>query len=88
MQLSTGLRRELHRMFNAVQPGSTLRRTPPRAAEDESWNLLRAALAFHLDEQGNLEECLEVRGATLCVDLEPGVYHRFSRSSPTTVVTK
>ncbi|HEX3773487.1 MAG TPA: WbuC family cupin fold metalloprotein [Polyangiaceae bacterium] len=80
----------LHRMFNAVQPGSYI--APHRHLEppkDESWIVLRGALAFFtFDEQGVIEECLEVRAGSdvFGVDLEPGVYHTFFALEPGTVV--
>ncbi|MET0792255.1 MAG: WbuC family cupin fold metalloprotein, partial [Polyangiaceae bacterium] len=51
--------------------------------------VLRGALAFFtFDEQGRVEECLEVRagGPVFGVDLEPGVYHTFVALEPDTVV--
>ncbi len=80
----------LHRMFNAVQPDSYIpphrHSNPPK---DESWIVLRGALAFFtFDDQGAIDECLEVRagGDVFGVDLEPGVYHTFFALEPDTVV--
>lgn len=80
----------LHRMLNAVQPGSYIpphrHLDPPKA---ESWIVLRGALAFFtFDDQGNIEACLEIRadGDVFGVDLEPGVYHTFLALEPDTVV--
>jgi cupin fold WbuC family metalloprotein len=80
----------LHRMFNAVQPGSYIpphrHWDPPKA---ESWLVLRGALAFFtFDAQGAITECLEIRadGEIFGVDLEPGVYHTFFALEPDTVV--
>ena len=80
----------LHRMFNAVQPDSYI---PPHRHSDppkaESWIVLRGALAFFtFDDQGTIEQCLEIRagGAIFGVDLEPGVYHTFFALEPDTVV--
>ncbi|HET7538366.1 MAG TPA: WbuC family cupin fold metalloprotein [Polyangiaceae bacterium] len=80
----------LHRMFNAVQPGSYIpphrHWDPPKA---ESWLVLRGALAFFtFDDQGLITECLEIRadGEIFGVDLEPGVYHTFFALEPDTVV--
>lgn len=77
-------------MFNAVQPGSYI---PPHRhldpPKDESWIVLRGALAFFtFDEEGSVGECLEVRadGDVFGVDLEPGVYHTFLALEPDTVV--
>ena len=80
----------LHRMFNAVQPGSYI---PPHRhldpPKDEAWIVLRGALAFFTFEtDGAVRECVEVRaGAEVFgVDLEPGVYHTFLALEPDTVV--
>ena len=80
----------LHRMFNAVQPDSYI---PPHRHSDppkaESWIVLRGALAFFtFDDQGTIDECLEIRagGEIFGVDLEPGVYHTFFALEPDTVV--
>src|SRR6478752_7781136 len=80
----------LHRMFNAVQPGSYI---PPHRHSDppkaESWIVLRGALAFFtFDDRGAITECLEIRagGEIFGVDLEPGVYHTFLALEPDTVV--
>jgi cupin fold WbuC family metalloprotein len=80
----------LHRMFNAVQPGSYIaphrHLDPPK---DESWIVLQGALAFFtFDEHGKIEECREVRAGSdvFGVDLEPGVYHSFFALEPDTVV--
>jgi len=80
----------LQRMFNAVQPGSYIpphrHLDPPKA---ESWVVLRGALAFFtFDDQGAIDECLEIRagGEIFGVDLEPGVYHTFYALEPDTVV--
>jgi cupin fold WbuC family metalloprotein len=80
----------LHRMFNAVQPGSYIpphcHSQPPKA---ESWIVLRGALAFFtFDDRGAISECLEIRagGEIFGVDLEPDVYHTFFALEPDTVV--
>jgi cupin fold WbuC family metalloprotein len=80
----------LHRMFNAVQPGSYIpphrHLDPPKA---ESWLVVRGSLAFFtFDEQGNIQECLAISAAgdVFGVDLEPGVYHTFLALEPDTVV--
>jgi cupin fold WbuC family metalloprotein len=80
----------LHRMFNAVQPDSYIaphrHLDPPK---DESWIVLRGALAFFtFGDQGAIEECLEVRadGDVFGVDLVPGVYHSFFALEPDTLV--
>jgi cupin fold WbuC family metalloprotein len=51
--------------------------------------VLQGALAFFtFDEQGAIEECLEVRAgsAVFGVDLMPGVYHALYALEPDTVV--
>lgn len=80
----------LHRMFNAVQPGSYIpphrHLDPPKA---ESWIVLRGRLAFFtFNDEGGIEECLEIcaGGDIFGVDLEPGVYHTFLALEPDTVV--
>jgi len=80
----------LHRMFNAVQPGSYIaphrHLDPPK---DESWIVLRGSLAFFtFDDQGTIVQCLEIsaNGSVFGVDLEPGVYHSFFALEPDTVV--
>ena len=80
----------LHRMLNAVQPGSYIpphrHLEPPKA---ESWIVLRGALAFFtFDDAGQIEQCREIRagGEVFGVDLEPGVYHSFFALEPDTVV--
>ena len=80
----------LQRMFNAVQPGSYIaphrHLDPPK---DESWIVLRGALAFFtFDEHGTIQDCLEIRagGDVFGVDLEPGVYHSFYALEADTVV--
>ena len=77
-------------MFNAVQPDSYIpphrHLDPPKA---EAWIVLRGSLAFFtFDDQGEIEECVEVRagGDVFGVDLEPGVYHTFFALEPDTVV--
>ena len=80
----------LQRMFNAVQPDSYI---PPHRhldpPKDESWVVLRGALAFFtFDDEGAITECLEIRagGEIFGVDLAPGVYHTFFALEPDTVV--
>jgi cupin fold WbuC family metalloprotein len=80
----------LHRMLNAVQPGSYIaphrHLDPPK---DESWIVLQGALAFFaFDEHGAIVDSLEVRAGSdvFGVDLEPGVYHSFFALEPDTVV--
>lgn len=80
----------LNRMFNAMQPGSYV---PPHRHLDppkqEAWIVLRGAVAFFtFDDDGNIEQCVEVRagGDIFGVDLEPGVYHTLFAIEPDTVV--
>ena len=80
----------LHRMFNAVQPGSYIpphrHLDPPKA---ESWLVLRGSFAFFtFSDAGEIQDCLELRagGDVFGVDLEPGVYHTFAALEPNSVV--
>lgn len=80
----------LHRMFNAIQPGSYI--TPHRhlsPPKDEAWIVLQGALAFFtFDDAGKIETVAEVRanGEVFGVDLEAGVYHGLYATEPDTVV--
>jgi len=80
----------LHRMFNAIQPGSYI--APHRHFEppkDEAWIVLQGALAFFtFDDRGNLETVAEIRAHSeiFGVDLEAGVYHALYALEPDTVV--
>ena len=80
----------LHRMFNAIQPGSYIaphrHLDPPK---DEAWIVLQGALAFFtFDEAGALETVAEIRAQSevFGVDLEAGVYHALYALEPDTVV--
>ena len=80
----------LHRMFNAIQPGSYIaphrHLSPPK---DEAWIVLQGALAFFtFDAAGKLETIAEVRANSevFGVDLEAGVYHALYALEPDTVV--
>ncbi len=80
----------MHRMLNAVQPGSYVRphrhRDPPKA---EAWIVLRGAVVFFaFHDDGRLMECLklEASGDPGGVDLVPGIYHTFAALEPDTVI--
>ena len=80
----------LHRMLNAVQPGSYIRPhrhlDPPKA---EAWILLRGAAAFFtFEDDGRVRDCvhLDAKGDLFGVDLVPGVYHSFIALEPDTVL--
>lgn len=80
----------LHRMFNAIQPGSYARPhrhlDPPKA---EAWIVLRGRLLFvsFLDD-GSVEQAivLEAGGEHFGVDLVPGRYHTIAALEPDTVI--
>ena len=72
---------KIHRMFNAMQPGSYIQPHrhlfPPKA---ESVIVLQGAiLAFIFNDQGQIEEVHRVAAgsSTIGIDSEPGVYHTF-----------
>lgn len=80
----------LHRMFNAVQPGSYLRPhrhiDPPKA---EVFLVLQGALAMIVfEDDGRVRECfrLEAGGERFGVDLGPGLYHSFFALEPDTLL--
>jgi cupin fold WbuC family metalloprotein len=80
----------LHRMFNAVQPGSYLRPhrhiDPPKA---EVFLVLRGALAmFVFEDDGRVRDCfkLEANGERFGVDLAPGLFHSFLALEPDTLL--
>jgi cupin fold WbuC family metalloprotein len=80
----------VHRMLNAVQPGSYVRPhrhlDPPKA---EACIVLRGAAAFlAFDDEGRLRECLrlEAGGDRVGIDLMPGVYHTVAALAPDTVI--
>ncbi len=80
----------LHRMLNAVQPGSYIRPhrhlTPPKA---ESFVVLRGALAFFtFEESGAVRDSvrLEAGESPFGVDLSPGLYHAFVALAPDTLI--
>lgn len=72
---------KIHRMFNAMQPGSYIQPHrhlfPPKA---ESVIVLKGAiLAFIFNDRGEIKEVHRVAAssATIGIDSEPGVYHTF-----------
>lgn len=80
----------LHRMLNAVQPGSYVRPhrhlDPPKA---EAWIVLRGRLVFFtFDEAGNVTQRVELAAgsAQFGVDLSPGVFHTFIALEADTVI--
>lgn len=80
----------LHRMLNAVQPGTYVRPhrhlDPPKA---EAWIMLRGALVFFtFDDQGAVQHsvALAAGGDPYGVDLVPGIYHSFVVLEPDTVL--
>ncbi len=77
--LHRSLEDELHRMLNALQPGTYVRphrhKAPPKA---EAWIVLRGAVLFLLfDDQGTVQQHVVLRagGDAFGVDLVPGYYH-------------
>jgi cupin fold WbuC family metalloprotein len=80
----------VHRMFNALQPGSYARPhrhlNPPK---DEAFVVLRGALAFFtFEEDGRVRDCLRLQndGELLGVDITAGVYHSIAALEPDTIV--
>ena len=80
----------LHRMFNALQPGTYIpphrHSNPPK---DESVIVVRGALCFvAFDDHGQVEQMIDlVAGdATFGVDVTAGVFHTFVVLEPDTVM--
>jgi cupin fold WbuC family metalloprotein len=80
----------LHRMFNAIQPGSYARPhrhlDPPKA---EAWIVLRGKLLFvAFLEDGTIDQAivLEAEGERFGVDLVPGRFHTIVALVPDTVI--
>lgn len=80
----------LHRMFNAIQPGSYARPhrhlEPPKA---EAWIVLSGKLlfvAFYEDGAVDQSIVLEAGGERFGVDLVPGRYHTIAALVPDTVI--
>jgi cupin fold WbuC family metalloprotein len=80
----------LHRMLNAIQPGSYIRPhrhlDPPKA---EAWIVLRGAVLFvtFLDD-GTISNhlVLDAESETFGVDLVPGHYHTLAALKPDTII--
>jgi len=80
----------LHRMLNAMQPGSYIRPhrhlDPPKA---EAWIVLRGAVLFvTFFEEGHIRDhlVLEADSETFGVDLVPGHYHTLAALKPDTII--
>jgi cupin fold WbuC family metalloprotein len=80
----------LHRMLNAIQPGSYVRPhrhlDPPKA---EAWVMLAGAAAFFVfEDDGRIRDCVRAApgGEVIGIDLQPGLYHSFAALEPDTVV--
>jgi cupin fold WbuC family metalloprotein len=80
----------LHRMFNALQPGTYVRPhrhlSPPKS---EVFVVLQGALDFVLfDEHGSIEQVqrLAAGSDTFGIDLEPGLFHAFVVRAPDTLI--
>lgn len=80
----------LHRMFNAIQPGSYARPhrhlDPPKA---ESWIVLRGRLLFIcFFDDGSVDDAvvLEAGGECFGIDLVPGRYHTIAALEPDTLI--
>lgn len=80
----------LHRMFNAMQPGTYIAPhrhfCPPKA---ESILVLRGAMSFiTFDDSGQVEQMIDVTAGSdvFGVDIEPGIFHTFLILQPDTVM--
>jgi cupin fold WbuC family metalloprotein len=80
----------LHRMLNAVQPGTYVRPhrhlDPPKS---EAWILLRGkVLFFTFHDDGRVKTSVELAAGTerFGVDLAPGIYHTILTLAPDTVL--
>jgi len=80
----------LHRMFNALQPGSYVQpHRHLRTRKSETFIVLRGALDFVVfDEHGAiaLARRLTAGGPEFGIDLAPGAYHSFLVREPDTLV--
>jgi cupin fold WbuC family metalloprotein len=80
----------LHRMFNALQPGTYVQPhrhlSPPKA---EVFMVLAGAIDMLIfEEDGRLAQAarLEAGGASFAVDVAPGIYHAFLVRAPDTLI--
>lgn len=90
LPLHKGPEAKLHRMLNAMQPGTYIQPHrhlfPPKA---ESVIVLRGALiVFIFDEDGRIKEIhpLKAGSGNIGMDSEPGAYHTFVVTEPDTVI--
>lgn len=88
--LHKGPEANLHRMLNAMQPGTYIQphrhRYPPKA---ESILVLRGAiLVIIFEDDGNVKEIHSLKAGSPCfgMDSDPGVYHTFVVTEPDTVI--
>jgi cupin fold WbuC family metalloprotein len=80
----------LHRMFNALQPGTYVQPhrhlSPPKV---EAFVVLRGMLdfvVFHDDGEIQLAQRLAAQGRSFGIDLAPGCFHSFVVREPDTLV--
>jgi len=80
----------LHRMFNAVQPGSYIRPhrhlDPPKS---EAFIVLRGSLAFFtFDDDGRVRACARLAAGSdvFGADVSAGVFHSFIALEPDTLI--
>ncbi len=90
LPLHKGHEDALHRMFNAVQPGTYIRphrhTAPPKA---ESIIVLRGAIHFfEFDDAGGVRQHVRLAAGAPCfgADIQPGVIHTFLAVEPDTVI--
>ncbi len=80
----------LHRMFNAVQPGTYVRpHRHMRSQKSEAFVVLRGALDFlAFDEDGALimAQRLAAGGDAFGIDIDPSCYHSFLVCAPDTLL--
>jgi cupin fold WbuC family metalloprotein len=88
--LHRSLSEPLHRMLNAIQPGSYVRPhrhlDPPKA---EAWIVLRGAVLFvTFFDDGAIADhvALDAESDTFGVDLVPGHYHMLAALRPDTII--
>ena len=80
----------LHRMFNAMQPGTYI---PPHRhfcpPKPESILVLRGSMCFiTFDDSGQVEQMIDVTAGSevFGIDIEPGIFHTFLILEPDTVM--